>query len=110
MDSLHFSLFGKFEVRAGQQQVVDLGSQKMRELLAYLLIYRDRPHFREELATLLWEDSSSSQARSYLRQKLYHVQSLLKQSAGSEKGYSPTRIRLGAGGQQGGVLAGRREF
>jgi DNA-binding SARP family transcriptional activator len=86
MDTLQISLFGKFEVRTGRQQVVDVGSQKMRELLAYLLIFRDRPHYREELATLLWEDSSATQARGYLRQTLYHVQSLLKQSAGSENG------------------------
>lgn len=85
MDSLQISLFGKFEVRAGEQQIVGL-SQKMQELVAYLLIYRDRPHYREELATLLWEDSSASQARSYLRQTLYHVQSSLRGSTESGNG------------------------
>jgi DNA-binding SARP family transcriptional activator len=50
---------------------------KALELLAYLLLHRDRGHTREELAALLWPDASTALARKYLRQTLWQLQSAL---------------------------------
>jgi DNA-binding SARP family transcriptional activator len=75
MSQLQISLFGKFCVHCNGQLLAGLDSLKVQELFSYLLLYRQRPHVREKLATLLWLDSSASQAKRYLRQALWQLQS-----------------------------------
>jgi DNA-binding SARP family transcriptional activator len=70
-------LFGKFTALADGQPLGDFGSGKAQELLAYLLVHRDRPHSRESLAEMLWEASSSTSAKKYLRQALWQMQQAL---------------------------------
>jgi DNA-binding SARP family transcriptional activator len=79
MDGLRITLFGKFSIVTNNGEAIDLEASKSQELLAYLLIYRQRPHYREKLATLLWPNSTMSQAKSYLRQALWQVQMALGQ-------------------------------
>lgn len=79
MSQLRISLFGKLSVRAGDQPVRGFELQKIQELLAYLLLYRNRLHHREKLADLLWPNNSTSQSKKYLRQTLWQIQSLLDQ-------------------------------
>lgn len=76
MDSLHISLFGRLCIRYGGQDK-EIESQKAQELLAFLLMYRSRCHYREKLAALLWPNSSTSQSKGYLRQTLWQLQSSL---------------------------------
>jgi DNA-binding SARP family transcriptional activator len=66
MSILRVSLFGKFRVQLGEQVMTSLNVRKVQELFCYLLLYRDRPHPREALASLLWGDSSTAQSRKYL--------------------------------------------
>jgi DNA-binding SARP family transcriptional activator len=68
------SLFGQLQVQCGEQLLTDLYPRKLQELFCYLLIYRDRAHPRETLASLLWSDSSTAQSRRYLRQALWQFQ------------------------------------
>ena len=74
--SLHVSLFGKFCVQVKNIER-NIDSQKAQELFFYLLIYRNRPHFREKLANILWQNSSTSRAKQYLRQSLWELQSAI---------------------------------
>jgi len=74
---LSFRLFGKFTALCDGEQIEELGSGKAQELLAYLLIYRDRPHPRESLAELLWQAPSGATAKKYLRQVLWQMQQAL---------------------------------
>jgi DNA-binding SARP family transcriptional activator len=78
-------LFGKLSVYYNRNQVAGLDSSRVQELLCYLLLHRDRPHPRETLASLLWEASSSSQAKKYLRQALWQLQSTLDRQVGEGK-------------------------
>jgi DNA-binding SARP family transcriptional activator len=66
------------ELDAGGDPVVALESGKVQELFAYLLLHRQRPHARETLAGLLWRDSGPDQARKYLRQALWQLQTALE--------------------------------
>jgi DNA-binding SARP family transcriptional activator len=84
MPSLKIHLFGKFRVLSADRELKGLDSSRVQELLCYLLLYRDRPHPRETLASLLWEASSSAQAKKYLRQALWQLQNAL--GAHAEKG------------------------
>jgi DNA-binding SARP family transcriptional activator len=74
MSTLCVHLFGQFCVRRDTQLVSGLALNKIRELFCYLLLYRDHPHPRETLAALLWGDSSTVQAKTYLRKALWQLQ------------------------------------
>ncbi len=66
-------LFGKFMARAGNTLLERLPGRRTKELLGYLLLFRERPHHREVLAGTLWPESSTPQSRKYLRQGLWHL-------------------------------------
>ena len=78
MSRIEFQLFGRFSVQQDGQPLVGLDAQKTQELLCYLLIFRGRFHHREKLADLLWENSSKSQSRQYLRRCLWQLQAAVE--------------------------------
>lgn len=78
MSVLRVFLFGKFHLQLGGQVLTSLHSSKVQELFCYLLLYRNRPHPREDLASLLWGDSPTVQSRKYLRQALWQLQAAIK--------------------------------
>ena len=85
MNKLNISLFGRFNVDyQGKPVAAHLEARKVQELLAYMMLYRDRSHTREALADLLWGETNGAQARKYLRQTLWQLQSSLKIDDGFE--------------------------
>jgi DNA-binding SARP family transcriptional activator len=76
MTIVSIRLFCKF---SAQYQDIDvcLEARKVQELLCYLLLHRQRPHYREALAGLLWADCSIAQSKSYLRKALWQLQTAL---------------------------------
>ena len=74
---LSIRLFGSFAVQRDGQYLPGLEAHKVQELLAYLLIYRERPHPRETLAALLWGESTTAQSKKWLRQALWQLQTAL---------------------------------
>ncbi len=85
MDPLCVSLFGKFHVQCGDRHLTNFCSPKVQELFCYLLLFRDRPHPREVLASLLWSDTSTAQSRKCLRQALWHLQAALNSQVESNE-------------------------
>jgi len=82
MGGLRISLFGKFHVECDQQTLAGLDARKVQEMFCYLLLYRDRPHPRETLASLLWNTTSSAaQSKKYLRQALWKLQTAIDPQA-----------------------------
>jgi len=77
MDKLKIYLFGKFRIFYDNQPINGLGARKVQELFVYLLVNRDRFHTRDNLADLLWTNSSVSQSKQYLRQSLWQLNSSL---------------------------------
>jgi DNA-binding SARP family transcriptional activator len=84
MSGLAIRLFGKFSIRKDDYLLAGLDSAKVRELLSYLLLYRERSHPREHLASVLWEATSTPLARKYLRQVLWQLQSGLGAASNSQ--------------------------
>jgi DNA-binding SARP family transcriptional activator len=78
MSGLKVRLFGKFSVENGEQRTQGIDSGKPLELFCYLLLHRHQHHNRETLAGTLWESSSTSQSKKYLRQALWQLQNLLQ--------------------------------
>jgi len=81
-------LFGVLEIKIDEQPVTGLRTDKVRALLAYLLVERAHPHTREALAELLWPDQSPDAALHNLRQALSTLRKALGGDGGSELGPS----------------------
>lgn len=81
MSALTVRLFGKLTVSRDGGELAGLEACKAQELLCYLLVHR-RPHAREALACLLWEDAPAEKAKKYLRQALWQLQAVLDAAAG----------------------------
>jgi len=64
------TLFGGFELTSPNRTAINISAKKAKALLVYLALHPNKIHQRETLATLLWEECSSSQARQSLRQTL----------------------------------------
>lgn len=75
----HVKLFllGPFRAERAGQRVTDFKSNKVRALLIYLAIERDTIHHRDVLATLLWPESSHSNALALLRDVLSNLRLVL---------------------------------
>jgi predicted ATPase/DNA-binding SARP family transcriptional activator len=62
-------------VTCGDQAITTVNTNRLHSLLAYLALHGEAS--REQLAFLLWPDSAESQARTNLRQLLYHLRRAL---------------------------------
>jgi DNA-binding SARP family transcriptional activator len=81
MTPLRIQLFGRLSVSYEGRNLHSFDAGKVQELLCYLVLYR-KPHARETLAGLLWGDSSTAQAKKYLRQALWQLQAGLETNLG----------------------------
>ena len=77
MSLLHISLFGRFNVRSDRHTLSGLDARKVQELFCYLLLFRDRPHPREALADLLWDERHTDRPNRCLRKTLWQLRSAL---------------------------------
>lgn len=87
MEPLRIHLFRAFQVQSPSEDVPPtlFRSRKVQELLSYLFLNRDRPHRREALMLLLWEDSDDARAQKYLRQTLWQLQADLDAACGEQQ-------------------------
>ncbi|MBK8048259.1 MAG: hypothetical protein IPK16_14735 [Anaerolineales bacterium] len=83
MASYTISLFGKLQVRRGDR-CVELEAAKVQELLCYLMLFRGRPHPRECIASILWDDQTTARSKQYLRKALWQLQAALGEEHVSE--------------------------
>ncbi len=81
MHPFRISLFGKFQAQFKGHTLGSLGGDKGQALFCYLLLYRDRPHSREILADLLWDDVTTARSKGYLRKTLWQIQTELNKYA-----------------------------
>ncbi|MFN2283144.1 MAG: BTAD domain-containing putative transcriptional regulator [Anaerolineae bacterium] len=78
MDMLRVFLLGRFHIQSGEQILTTLNTAKqLQELFSYLLLYQERPHFRETLANLLWDETATTQPQRCLRKTLWSLRDAL---------------------------------
>ena len=77
MAILEITMFGRLQVRCDQQPLTGFETLKVQELLGYILLNRARPHPRETLAELLWDEQTGLHAKKYLRKVLWQLQAAL---------------------------------
>src|SRR5215213_8087131 len=68
--TLQLYLLGAFELKYGGEVVTAVDSARVQSLLAYLVLHRSAPQFRQHIAFLFWPDTSEAQARTNLRKVL----------------------------------------
>ncbi|NIV32087.1 MAG: SARP family transcriptional regulator, partial [Anaerolineae bacterium] len=73
MTRLSLTLLGGFQATLDGEPVTGFESDKVRALLAYLVLEVDRPHRRDTLAEMLWPDRPQGVARNNLRQALANL-------------------------------------
>jgi len=71
--SLEIHLLGSFNLIYDGKIVKGLDSPRLQSFLSYLLLHRDAPQSRQQLAYLFWPDSNDSQARTNLRNMLFKL-------------------------------------
>ncbi len=76
MPTLNLRLFGTFDARADGEPL-PFRSDKIRALLAYLVVEANRPHLRTTLATLLWSERTDQEALANLRVSLTRLRETL---------------------------------
>nr|WP_315592749.1 BTAD domain-containing putative transcriptional regulator [uncultured Cupriavidus sp.] len=66
-------LFGEFQLDGADATWFNANSPRLQALLACLVLHRDAPQTRQQLAVLFWPDASQAQARNALRQLLFQL-------------------------------------
>ena len=74
---MRIELFNNLLITCAQEPVLTVNTNRLQSLLAYLLLNSESAQSREQLAYLLWPESSESQARTNLRQLLHHLRRAL---------------------------------
>ena len=77
MVDLQIRLLGQFQVNLKGKIVSCFVSDKVRALLAYLVVEGHFPQRRETLATLLWPDKTQARARANLRGALTNLRKVI---------------------------------
>jgi predicted ATPase/DNA-binding SARP family transcriptional activator len=76
---LRISLLGGFCLTLDSAPVTSVSSARLQSLLAYLVLHRDAPQPRQQLAFLFWPGSSEAQARTNLRSLIHQLRQTLPQ-------------------------------
>ncbi|MEJ5312255.1 MAG: BTAD domain-containing putative transcriptional regulator [Anaerolineae bacterium] len=77
MTTLKISLLGGLRLSWGEQALPALSPLKLEALLAFLLLHRQQPIPRDELAERLWPDRPAAEARANLRRHLHLLRQAL---------------------------------
>jgi len=77
MQTLHIHLLGDFRLLYNDEPVNMAHLPRQQSLLAYLVLHRDSPQSRQQLAFLFWPDASEAQARGNLRKALFDLRRVL---------------------------------
>ena len=79
MATLSIRLLGGLRVTRGDD-ALDLGPQRLRDLITYLALFHNRPTPRAHLAYRLWPMSDEAQARTNLRKALHQLRHALPEA------------------------------
>jgi DNA-binding SARP family transcriptional activator len=86
MATVNITMFGRFRVQCAGRVLAGFELSKAQELFSYLVLYRNRQHSREVLASLLWGDCAPAVAKKYLRQTLWQIQTTLETAGAAAVG------------------------
>jgi len=74
---LRIQLLGSFQVSDDEKPIAKLQSDRLQALVAYLVLHRDQPLSRQQLAVTFWPNTTDAQARTNLRTLLTRLREAL---------------------------------
>lgn len=78
--SLHIKLLGEFCLTANGLAITGINSERLQALLAFILLHRDAPQPRQQVAVHLWPDATDADAKANLRRRLHELKQLIPDS------------------------------
>lgn len=75
--SLQIKLLGEFCLTYSGNPIASVNAERLQALLAYILLHRDAPQLRQQIAVQLWPDASNTEAKANLRRRLHELRQLL---------------------------------
>ena len=79
---LQIHLLGGWRVIYGEEPISGLDAARLQALLAYMVLHRDAPLTRQQIAFLFWPDTTDAQAQTNLRQLLHTLRRRLPNADG----------------------------
>lgn len=77
---IRIRLLGAIQCQANNEPVVQQYAPRIQQFLAYLLLYRNKPQPRRQVAALFWPDTNEAQARTNLRNLLKQFRAVLPEA------------------------------
>ena len=77
---LHIELLGHFRLLYDGTPVNGISSARQQSLLAYLVLHRNQPQLRQQIAAVFWPDSPDEQSLTNLRRELHHLRQNLPEA------------------------------
>lgn len=74
---LNIKLFGDFCLTAKGKPIPGINSERLQALLAFIVLHRDTPQPRQQLAVHLWPDATDADAKANLRRRLHELKQLI---------------------------------
>jgi DNA-binding SARP family transcriptional activator/predicted ATPase len=74
---IRIELLGTLRFTFGQNLITSVNTNRVRSLLAFLVLHSEAVQSREQLASLIWPESTEAQARTNLRQLLHNLRRAL---------------------------------
>ncbi len=70
---LQVTLLGIFRLRYDSEAITPLTSARLQSLFAFIILHRESPISRQQLAAIIWPESSETQARTNLRNLIHQL-------------------------------------
>ena len=89
---LEIRLFGELQLERAGYEAVPFPTRKARSIFARLVLGRDKPHFRDQLAECFWPEADPSQSRAALRTELWRIRLTIARCGLNPRHYLATGI------------------
>lgn len=78
--SLSIKLLGEFCLTYAGTAIATVNTERLQALLAYILLHRETPQPRQQIAVQLWPEVSDSDAKANLRRRLHDLRQVLPEA------------------------------
>lgn len=75
--SFQIKLLGEFCLTADGVAITGINSERLQALLAFILLKRDAPQSRQQIAVQLWPEATDADAKANLRRRLHELKQLI---------------------------------
>jgi DNA-binding SARP family transcriptional activator len=75
--NLHIKLLGEFCLTSDGRSITGVNSERLQALLTFIVLHRDAPQLRQQVAIHLWPDAIDTDAKANLRRRLHELKQLI---------------------------------